>query len=303
MKNHYYTHGKLLLTSEYLVLDGAKALALPTQKGQHLRFKTIEQRSLQWSALHADQSTWFSLTLGLPLIEQEQPKDPVQGRLYDILIAAQELNPSFLATTKGYAVETTLEFPQDWGLGSSSTLIASIALWAGVNAYELLEKTFGGSGYDLACATSAQPLIYERNGFEPTVKQVVFNPSFKDALFFVHLNRKQNSRDSISHYRALGTARLEEEITFFSELTEKVVQADSLEIFESLLDTHEQRLSTILKTPTIKEELFPEYKGCIKSLGGWGGDFILATGSVSAMHYFKEKGYLTILSYKDMILG
>jgi mevalonate kinase len=32
----FYSHGKLLITSEYAVLDGAKALALPTRLGQKL---------------------------------------------------------------------------------------------------------------------------------------------------------------------------------------------------------------------------------------------------------------------------
>jgi len=30
----FYSNGKLLITGEYLVLDGAKALALPTKYGQ-----------------------------------------------------------------------------------------------------------------------------------------------------------------------------------------------------------------------------------------------------------------------------
>ena len=36
MKTTYYSNGKLLITGEYLVLDGAEALALPTKFGQNL---------------------------------------------------------------------------------------------------------------------------------------------------------------------------------------------------------------------------------------------------------------------------
>ena len=39
----YFSNGKLLLTSEYGVLGGAKALALPCKKGQNLEFKKIIQ--------------------------------------------------------------------------------------------------------------------------------------------------------------------------------------------------------------------------------------------------------------------
>ena len=39
----FYSHGKLLLTGEYVVLDGAKALAIPTNKGQYLTVKPIDE--------------------------------------------------------------------------------------------------------------------------------------------------------------------------------------------------------------------------------------------------------------------
>ena len=35
----FYSNGKLLITGEYVVLDGAKALALPTKFGQSLVVK------------------------------------------------------------------------------------------------------------------------------------------------------------------------------------------------------------------------------------------------------------------------
>ena len=41
----FYSNGKLLLTGEYLVIDGAKALAIPTQKGQSLSVKETEEGS------------------------------------------------------------------------------------------------------------------------------------------------------------------------------------------------------------------------------------------------------------------
>jgi mevalonate kinase len=36
MKETFYSNGKLLITGEYLVLDGATAFALPTKIGQNL---------------------------------------------------------------------------------------------------------------------------------------------------------------------------------------------------------------------------------------------------------------------------
>lgn len=303
MENQYYSHGKLLISSEYLVLDGAKALALPTKKGQHLTVAKSTDGQLKWTGMLSNNTPWFTAVFALPLVSNDSSKNPIIERLYEILIAAQTLNPAFLNKDDGYWVTTQLEFPRDWGLGSSSTLIATVAQWAMVNPYELLEKTFGGSGYDLACAISKTPLTYVRKGFDPLVTSVLFDPPFKHALFFIHLNKKQNSRESITHYRNLDKSQLDKEVAFFSDLTNNLLQANTLKAFEMLINKHENRLSKILKTATIKDQLFSDYAYSIKSLGGWGGDFILATGSEGDMEYFIKKGYTTIISYADMILG
>ena len=42
MKQTFYSNGKLLITGEYLVLDGAKAFALPTKFGQKLTIEETE---------------------------------------------------------------------------------------------------------------------------------------------------------------------------------------------------------------------------------------------------------------------
>ena len=53
---------------------------------------------------------------------------------------------------------------------------------------------------------------------------------------------------------------------------------------------------------TIQEKLFPDFKGVIKSLGAWGGDFVMAISKENPTAYFKEKGYPVVLSYEEMIL-
>jgi hypothetical protein len=37
-------------------------------------------------------------------------------------------------------------------------------------------------------------------------------------------------------------------------------------------------------------------------LGGWGGDFVMATGGVDARDYFKDKGYNEILEWDEVAL-
>jgi hypothetical protein len=47
----FYSNGKLLLTGEYVVLDGAEALALPTRFGQNLKVKQGVTQELKWLSL------------------------------------------------------------------------------------------------------------------------------------------------------------------------------------------------------------------------------------------------------------
>jgi len=65
---------------------------------------------------------------------------------------------------------------------------------------------------------------------------------------------------------------------------------------------HEKIISAIIQQKPVKSELFPDYFGEIKSLGAWGGDFVLATGNEKSISYFKNKGFETILGFEKMIL-
>ena len=300
MIQRYYSHGKLLLTGEYVVLDGAKSLALPTKKGQVLEVAPLEQSNIKWQSILHDKSSWLDYNLDLPLTKNKKEQDTVLLRLQEILVEAKKMNPSILEN--GISFKNTLEFNKDWGLGSSSTLINNIAQWAAINPYKLLKNTFGGSGYDIACASSNTPISYQLINDTPEVTEVVFNPIFKESIFFVYLNRKQNSRESILHYRSVAPESLQTAIQEISQITTALINCNSLSSFEELLETHERIIANLIKSPTIKEQLFPDYTKTIKSLGGWGGDFILATGSEKEKTYFKNKGYVTIIPFSEMIL-
>lgn len=304
MTKTFYSHGKLLLTSEYVVLDGALALALPTKKGQTLEINDNPDTShILWQSILSDGSIWFETEISLPLTLVSVDEDEVVSRLKKILFAAQSLNPDFLVSESGITIKSILEFPKNWGLGSSSTLIVNIAQWASINPYELLEKTFGGSGYDIACATANTAITYKISNNKPVINPIEFTPSFGNQLFFVHLNRKQNSRDSITHYKSVSIKEKEQLMMSFSQRTLDLIKSQNdLSQFEDVIIEHEARLSEVLKTPTIKSQLFSDYPRAIKSLGGWGGDFVLVIGTNKDMSYFKKKGYHTIVSYTDMIL-
>ena len=298
----FYSHGKLLLTAEYVVLDGAKALAVPTVFGQQLTVTPIKTPHIDWTSFDNQNNVWFSDIITIAdIISLKDTGNEVSNRLIQILNATKQLNPKFLDNNEGFKITTTLEFPQNWGLGTSSTLINNIAQWAKVDPYKLLALSFGGSGYDIACAQHDTALVYHIDNKQPKTELIAFNPSFSDHLYFVHLNKKQNSRDGIAHYKA-NRHNTTETIKAIDSLTQKMIDCDTLIAFQSILDTHEQLIGQITNQTPVKDALFNDFDGSIKSLGAWGGDFILVASKTNPTDYFKSKGYTTILSYNKMVL-
>lgn len=306
MTKQYYSNGKLLITGEYLVLDGAQSLAVPTLYGQSLSVKETQDKLLTWKSLDDKGKPWFESDYELehfdPVTKNTVSEEAlaISVTLKKILLEARKLNPSFLSTSQGYEITTALNFPREWGLGSSSTLINNIAQWAQIDAYVLLWNTFSGSGYDIACAQNNSPIIYQLKNSRPIVHSASFNPTFKSDLYFVYLNQKQNSRDGIAQYRNKEFNAFSA-ISQINSITQRILTCTRLSQFDKLIKKHESILSEILGTPTVKERLFPDFKGAIKSLGAWGGDFILATGNKTTPDYFKEKGYATVIPYSKMV--
>lgn len=299
----FYSNGKLLLTGEYLVLDGAKALAMPTVFGQTLSVEAIDEKKIIWEAITHDDRSWMKTVIQnseASLLEVHQ-SNPYSKRLIQILNATQELNPEFLKSNEGFKVTTKLDFPLDWGLGSSSTLINNIAQWAKVDAFDLLNLTFGGSGYDIACAQHDHAISYSLNHGERAIKKVDFNPKFKAHLYFVHMNIKQNSRAAIYEYQQRHH-NLEDAINQIDALTENFLSCKTLNEFMALIETHEAIMSACLKKSTIKNLFFNDFEGALKSLGAWGGDFILVASAEDPRPYFTQKGFQTVVEFDRMIL-
>ena len=307
---NFYSNGKLLLTGEYVVLDGARSLAVPTKFGQDLVVEKIKEQQLVWGSFTNTGECWFEAVFDLPKIrlvscnfnsDREGNVEFIAETLQTILQEARKLNPDFLQTENGFVVKTTLNFPRNWGLGSSSTLINNIANWAKIDAFQLLWNAFSGSGYDIACAQNNSPIMYQLENKKPIVQEVLFNPNFKENLFFVHLNKKQNSREGIAKYKE-NNQNIQKEISQISYLSKEILKASTLTDFEKMIFEHEKIISSIINVKPVKEKLFPDYFGEMKSLGAWGGDFILATGNIRTPRYFIDKGFTTVLPYQKMVL-
>jgi mevalonate kinase len=70
LKQEFYSHGKLLLTAEYLVLDGANALAFPTKYGQSLIFDNGKKNTIAWKSYDHNGKLWLDFCF---TIEEHRP--------------------------------------------------------------------------------------------------------------------------------------------------------------------------------------------------------------------------------------
>jgi len=304
-RNSIRANGKLLITGEYVVMDGVSALALPTRFGQTLTIATDGiGANFLWQSFDLTGKIWFEAEFQKGNMEVISTSDEkIATKLKDILNYIQDVNKEFIELLG--RVEMKADFPLEWGLGSSSTLIYALGEASGVDPYLLQYEFFGGSGYDIACAGNHTPIVFsKKNDSIRVVKNIDFRPVSQNSWAFVYLGKKQNSREAIRQYRSGERKRPD----LFKE-----IEMITLSLAENTLDhasnlehlrMHEKIMSEILGMPTAQRLFFQEFQGVVKSLGAWGGDFVLAVSEEKDLDtsYFHQKGFDVVIPYRDMIL-
>ncbi len=295
-----FSPGKLMLTSEYFALDGALVLAVPTKPGQEFFFEeNADHKSMVfWEALHQGK-TWLKAVMDYKNWDIRETNIPSAAEfVLNTLKNVQQLSSTRFSGDSSYHIKTNLQFPSDYGLGSSSTLMNNLAEWSAINPFQLNTLSLGGSGYDIAVAKEKSAVLYQS---VPEIKydKVVFDPAFKDDLVFIHLNQKQDSREAIRLYRS--KIKSPELVNEFSDLTKKILLCRELENFSSLMLIHEQKISDFLEIPTVKQRFFSDCPVFVKSLGAWGGDFIMSAKFDGFQDYFWGKGFSSVFNWSDLI--
>ena len=295
-----YSNGKVLLTGEYVILDGALSLAAPTKFGQHLKFQENLSNFINWKSKNFDGNIWFECLITSDTLKvKSTSSQKISNTLVEIINFIREYNPAFLKNC-GSDISTNLTFEKNLGLGSSSTLISNLSKISGVNPYTLNNKIFKGSGYDIACAESISPILYKLDKDQKIINEVSFKPSFNEHIYFVYLNKKQNSILEIEKYnknKASNTI-----INEISDITSEILVCNSIDRFNKLIEAHELIISKLISKQTVKDLLFKDFDGYIKSLGAWGGDMIMVTSQIDPSKYFIEKGYSTIFKFKELLV-
>ena len=297
----YRANGKLLLTGEYLVLHGAKAIALPLKVGQQMVVSEVDNpQTILWQANFQD-GIWFKCILNAVdfrvLETSDLEKSDVLRQLFKTI---QSLNPEF-APKAGTKFETTLESNPEWGLGSSSTLISLLAQWSGVDPFALNELVFKGSGFDIACATADGPIFYVRN---KTVEPVALNYSFDDQLFLVYSGQKMKTANAVASFLKEKTVS-EQLIGEMSALSDEFAACRDRREFDRLVRKHEEMIGHLIGKEPVKQAYFQDFEGEMKSLGAWGGDFFLVSTELpfsGVKKYFENKGLTTVFRWNNLIL-
>lgn len=307
MVNTYYANGKLLLSGEYLVLHGSSALVLPLKIGQLMKVTPVgysKKATISWQANVLNES-WFSAEINIQnWTVNTTTHEETANRVIRLLQEAGKLNHLLFNPGTGYDILTETGFNMDWGFGSSSALTANIAQWAMVDPFDLHFRTSAGSGADIAAAISSGPLLYRLIEDKPVYSRVNFNPTFYRHLWLVYLGHKQSTSQSLDDFR-IKVSVLKKHIDDMDRLTHDMIQAESLKSFMILIHEHEDLLSRLMHIMPVKESLFRDFPGEIKSLGAWGGDFILAASEEKEdviRDYFGRKDMTPVLSFDKIVL-
>jgi mevalonate kinase len=297
----YRANGKLLLTGEYLVLHGAKAIAMPLNVGQKMAVSIdSEGKNIFWQALYGDQ-IWFSCELdSVNFAVLDATDSEKAATLVRILQAIRCLKPDF-SLAPGTSFKTTIEANPEWGLGSSSTLLSLLSQFANVDPFVLNELVFQGSGFDIACATANGPIFYIRN--QPAIPVSLDYP-FADQLFLVYSGKKKATASEVRSF--LKEKMISEtQIAEMSALSEEFTVCSNQREFNRLIDLHETLVGKLIEQTPVKSKFFPDFDGAVKSLGAWGGDFWLVSTAMlffEIRKYFENKGFDTVFKWSDLIL-
>jgi mevalonate kinase len=301
----YYSNGNLLIAGEYFVLEGAKALAVPLKYGQVMRVdKHLNgNNTIQWSVDELSKPI-FSVAFSSDKLDiSGSVVDERSLRLQQILKALKGLNPGHFNGESSYSVRCNLEFSMNWGWGSSSSLLCNLASWTGTDPFKLNRLVSSGSGYDIAASASPTPLFFRIVDGKPRIEPALFSPPFKENIVFVYTGRKQNTRESIIRNRA-SVRKSRQLIPLINLISEKISTEKNRDEFMRHIAEHEKLLSGVLNIKTIKQQYFSDFDGEIKSLGAWGGDFVMVISSESNEYiskYFKKKGLDTMLRFDDIV--
>jgi mevalonate kinase len=245
----FFAPGKIMLTGEYLVMNGFDCIALPTKLGQWMHvweFETPTGSSdfIMYQAKDVNGNVWFETKILLPNFEIVDPAQ-IENIQVDRIVGILKLADSeFWQAGKSIRIETVLEFERTTGLGSSSTLVKLFSDYLNVDPFKIQFEIFGGSGYDVAVAKFQKPLIYWLTEDDSHWKYWKLNSELSHNWYVVFYGQKMDSRASVSgvqealnHIAEDGfyTAQFDKILEMSKNATDMISLESSLEMYQMLL--------------------------------------------------------------------
>lgn len=278
----YFSHGKVLLAGEYAVLSGVEALALPVRAGQWQHVWEMPAKGvskLVWQSKDVDGNVWFECRVDTDIMHISETNNQVYADTLLRLLMHIKDQKAELFLHKNIRIETECEFDRSFGLGSSSTLVCNLAKWSGVDAQELQQRVFGGSGYDVAVGNLGRPLVYWLENNESNWSSWQLPADFTQNWYLAFPGEKQNSRESLSSVKT-QLEKMSSDIALLQQMNaciQAIKTPRSLPMLEAMLEMWQALLSQRLDLPRPYETLgvSPVKGGLCKYLGAWGGDVLL----------------------------
>lgn len=292
----YTASGKLLLFGEYFVLKGSPCLAVPLKFGQSLKVKRTEESGVVWE-VDDPYGQWIKVKFS-PELDVLETTDNTQAlKIQEVLRIIQKTKAGI--DWNGLSFHFSIDFDRSFGFGTSSTFLSLLGQWSGVNPYDLLASSFGGSGYDIAAAQERKAFTYTIE--DKIINRFDINEDIQQQVLFIYLGNKQQSSSEVQRFSSLSISN--EQIEVMRKIVGAATQCNTIETWEELINSSEDLLSEVLKKEKVKDLQFPDYPYAVKSLGAWGGDFVMATcrNREEAKAYFQKKNKQTMFLYKELI--
>ena len=328
--------GKILLSGEYVVLDGATALGLASRMGQSMAvFRGSQPGCLRWIALDHLHNPWLQAnyrivdgqwSVGEVSAAASESADMLQNWLQAAwtLMARPgdgsasgygEASWNDILHQEGLTVQTQLDFARSWGLGSSSTALALLAQWLGVDARRLYALTTNGSGYDLEVALQNSSILYRlpegrpitnslsADPFEPIVQPIPYRLPQGGRLWLVDPGGKQISAKEVVRYRKLDKNQRMACVEEISSLSVALATCQDVTMMMDCFEQHDGVLEKLLGQPCLQRSAGNGFPGRLKSLGAWGGDLFLAVSpsSEDALHWLENQANWSIYPFEQLI--
>lgn len=278
-------------------------LAVPLRWGQTLKVSENQGAEVHWVSKDPEGQKWFECKLNLIDFSVEKTTDEDRaGFIQSLIKSAAQLNSDFLSKWKKYKITSDLEFNPEWGLGSSSTLIANLAQWAELSPFELYFDTQEGSGYDVAAAISDAPFLYQKSETELSFETFDWDQKLMETIVVFYQGNKQSSAAEVSDWKK-NKRWNRGDISHMSTISESLADCSDVEQAMKLFGEHLKMMEKILDQRAF-EGRYADFDGVMKPLGAWGGDFGLALSPDPeyTKKYLSKQGLEHVFQLSEIVL-